>query len=110
LLESTFTSAAELGQHLYPVLPVRWLLKYRYPTKKNMMKYRGPTWIGHSRDDGLVPFEHGQLLYEAASEPKTFIELEGFHGEAFLETGERYKEKLDEFIGEAIQSKVEEDG
>jgi len=45
----------------------------------------------HSRDDETVPFEFGLELYNAANEPKEFVELRGGHNDAFLVSGETYK-------------------
>lgn len=38
-----------------------------------------PLLVMHSIDDGIIPFEHGRELYEAADEPKTFQRLKGGH-------------------------------
>lgn len=38
-----------------------------------------PLLVMHSVEDGIIPFEHGRALYEAAGEPKTFQRLKGGH-------------------------------
>ena len=100
ILESTFTSASDLAAELYPYFPVRWMVKYRYPTLKYVKKITVPKFFAHSRDDEVIPFHHGLKLYEAAGEPKTFIELEGSHGNGFMQTGQRYKKALNSFISD----------
>ncbi len=47
--------------------------------------------IIHSRADELIPFEFGLELYEAAKEPKEFVEISGRHNDSFLVSGETYK-------------------
>lgn len=42
-----------------------------------------PLLIMHSRDDVLVSLEHAMILYEAASNPKQFIEISGDHSHVF---------------------------
>lgn len=98
IVESTFTSAADLGAELYPWLPVRWLLKHEYPTIKHIRAIQMPLMLVHSRDDNLIPFHHGRALYEAANKPKVFVELTGSHNTGFLDTGVRYKDELQNFL------------
>lgn len=99
IIESTFTSAADLGADIYPWLPVRWMLKYEYRTLEYIKEIDAPVFMAHSRDDRVVPFQHGRTLFEEANEPKTFVELRGSHASAFLETGEKYREELKQFLG-----------
>lgn len=47
--------------------------------------------IIHSRSDDVVPFEFGLELYEAANEPKEFVEIFGSHNDGFLVSSEIYK-------------------
>ncbi|MCW9707811.1 alpha/beta hydrolase [Fodinibius salsisoli] len=98
IIESTFTSAADLGADLYPWLPVRQLLRYQYPTIDYIKEVKVPLFMAHSRDDRVVPFHHGNVLFEAAPEPKTFVELQGSHGTGFLDTGLEYREALQQFL------------
>ncbi|MBA7645941.1 hypothetical protein ES703_53701 [subsurface metagenome] len=46
--------------------------------------------IIHSRNDEVVPFEFGLEIYEAANEPKEFVEIFGSHNDGFLVFGEIY--------------------
>ena len=46
----------------------------------------------HSRDDELVAFEFGRRLFEAAHEPKQFVEIFGGHNDGFLVSEEVYRE------------------
>ncbi|HLR25306.1 MAG TPA: alpha/beta hydrolase [Fodinibius sp.] len=97
IIESTFTSAADLGAGLYPWLPVRMLIKYDYCTAEYISKVKAPVFMAHSRDDRVVPFHHGERLFELAQEPKTFVELQGGHASGFLETP-GYRPKLQAFL------------
>jgi fermentation-respiration switch protein FrsA (DUF1100 family) len=45
----------------------------------------------YSRNDEVVPFEFGLELYDAANEPKEFVEIFGSHNDGFLVSGEAYK-------------------
>ncbi|WP_445666546.1 alpha/beta hydrolase [Fodinibius sp. AD559] len=102
ILESTFTSAADLGSDLYPWLPVRSIISYDYNTLQNITQIRSPLFMAHSRDDEIIPYHHGKTLYEAANDPKTFVELQGSHGSGFWETGEKYRRALQEFLNDNL--------
>jgi len=57
-----------------------------------------PVMIIHSVRDGIIPFHHGESLYEAAEEPKEFLQTDTPHGAMFVIPG--YKEAVLEFIAE----------
>ncbi len=98
ILEATFTSIPDIGAGLYPWLPIRWLSRYRYNTLARLERIHCPVLIAHSRDDDLIPFEHGRKLFAAAREPKTFFELSGDHNEGEVLTSPAYREALDKFL------------
>lgn len=102
ILESTFTSAADLGADLYPWLPVRSIIQYDYNTLEHIKQIQSPLFMAHSRDDEIVPYQHGKTLFEAANDPKTFLELRGSHGSGFWETGEKYRTALQKFVNDNI--------
>lgn len=98
VIESTFTSAGALGADVYPWLPVRWMIEYEYNTQEYIERIDSPIFMAHSRDDQVVPFQHGETLFHLASEPKVFVELTGSHGSGFWETGPKYQQALKEFL------------
>jgi fermentation-respiration switch protein FrsA (DUF1100 family) len=108
IIESTFISAADLGADIYPWLPVRWMIRYDYNTLENIKKLSVPLFMAHSRDDQVVPFHHGQILFKEANEPKTFVELRGSHAAGFWESGAKYRESLRQFLDShtVYQSKI----
>lgn len=93
-LESAFTSYLDIAAGLYPYLPARWFARflYRYDTRAYLQDVRCPVLVIHSRDDEVVPFEHGVRLFEAAREPKQFVEIVGSHNDGFLLSGDIYIE------------------
>ena len=102
IVESTFTSAAEMAARLYPFMPVRLILRLRYPVIDFVTGIACPVLIIHSRDDEVIPFAMGQALYEAAPQPKEFLELAGGHNTAFFLFRDRYREKLATFIADYL--------
>jgi hypothetical protein len=98
ILESTFTSIPDMGAHLYPILPVRLLSRFRYDTRESLSSVTCPVLVIHSPDDEIIPFVNGSKLFEAAKEPKSFLEIQGGHNEGFLTSGKLYVDGLDKFI------------
>ena len=84
VLFSTFTSVNDLGQQVYWFLPVRLLSRIGYDNEANLNRIRAPVFIAHSRDDDIVPYAHGRKLFDAAAEPKTFVEMRGGHNDGFI--------------------------
>lgn len=91
VIESSFTSYANIGKKFYPYMPVHWFAKFNYPTLDYVKQVNCPVLIIHSRNDEIIPFEFGRQLFEAANEPKEFIELSGSHNDGFLASSEVYK-------------------
>lgn len=107
ILESTFTSAKDLAAELYPIFPVRWLMKFEYPTQQYLQAISVPVLVLHSKHDGLIPFHHGRELYESASDPKTFFEMQGSHGGGHIESGRAYIQALDDFFDSVLTEKTD---
>jgi len=105
IVESTFTSIPDRGAELYPFLPVRWLARIRYNTLERIATVPCRILIIHSRGDEIIPFHHGKKLYDAASEPKDFLEISGGHNEGFIVSGAVYTDGLAKFLESAIPRK-----
>ncbi|MFU8832121.1 MAG: alpha/beta hydrolase [Wenzhouxiangella sp.] len=98
IIESSFTSVPDIGAEAYPWLPVRWLTRIHFPTLDHVADSRAPVLVVHSPDDEIIPFHHGQRIYEAAPEPKQMLEIQGDHNTGFIRSGALYLEGLDRFI------------
>ena len=98
LLFSTFTSVNDLGAQVYWFLPVRLLSRIGYDNEANLKRIRAPVFIAHSRDDDIVPYAHGKRLYEAANEPKTFLEMRGGHNDGFIFVRPEWVAELSTFL------------
>jgi fermentation-respiration switch protein FrsA (DUF1100 family) len=100
ILESAFTALPDLAARLYPYLPVRWLCRFKYPTRERLGRIRCPVLILHSADDEMIPPSHGQELFAAAREPKTFVSLAGSHNSAKSDYGAAYRRGVDQFVSQ----------
>ena len=92
VLESTFCSIPAVVRDM----PLGWFLaggiRHRFPTIDRVPLIRAPLLVIHSREDTLIPFKHGQSIFKAAREPKTFLEIRGNHDMGFVESMEPYKQ------------------
>lgn len=103
VVEGAFTSYADIGRKFYPYMPVRWFTRFNYNTIDYIRNVECPVMFIYSRNDEIIPFEFGPALYEAANEPKEFVEIFGSHNDGFLVSGEIYKQawiKWLNFLGE----------
>jgi fermentation-respiration switch protein FrsA (DUF1100 family) len=98
ILESAFTSVEDMARRYYPYLPVRLLVRIHYPTRDRIARVRAPLLVIHSRDDEIIPFEHGRRIHAAAAEPKSLLEIRGGHNDGFLVSEEHYLRGLREFL------------
>ena len=91
-VEGTFTSYPDIGARFYPYMPVRVFAFFRYNTRAHLRQVHCPVMVMHSKQDELVPFEFGMRLYEAANEPKQFVEISGSHNDSLTVSGDAYRE------------------
>ncbi len=103
ILESTFTSLPDVAARLYPFLPVRRLMRVRYPLLEHLRGLRSPLLVVHSEDDRLVPFEHARAILEAAPVTrKRLVAIRGSHEWGFQESGAAYERAIAGFLDEVL--------
>lgn len=100
ILESAFTSVPDLAADLYPIFPVRLLARIRYPTRALVQQVDVPVLVVHSPDDEIIPFQHGEAVFEAAPEPKQLLRIGGDHNSGFLRSRSVYKANLAAWIAD----------
>jgi len=90
VLQSPFVSAFRVLTRV-PLLPFD-----KFPNYKNLPHVHCPVLILHSRADSVIPFWHGQKLFELAHEPKQFFWAKNA-GHNDMENAEGYLEALQKF-------------
>lgn len=73
ILEAPYTSVVNRSKELYPILPVRILLKDKFESLKKIPGVRVPLLLLHGRRDTVIPAHHGEKLLDAANEPKRAV-------------------------------------
>lgn len=98
IVESAFSSAREVARAVFPLLARITVLRYEFAAADYLAGASAPVLVLHSRDDEIMPFELGERLYEAASEPKAFVEMRGDHNTGFLLSQPGYAQALQQFL------------
>jgi len=98
IIESGFTSIVDMAKHYYPYLPVSLLTRIKYPSLDRIADINAPLLVIHSKEDQIVPYTHGQSLYQLAKEPKVFHEIIGDHNSGYALSGNVYRDGLAQFI------------
>ena len=98
ILEGAFTSLPDVAVDLVPYFPARFLVRFDYPTKKFVAEVACPVLVMHSSDDEIIPFSHGEELFQLAPQPKTFLPLLGGHNNAVTVSAGDYREGVRRFL------------
>jgi hypothetical protein len=77
VLRSPFTSLTDIGRYHYPFLPVRWLLRDRYPSLERAPSVSCPTLVIAGERDSIIPIEQSRRLYAAITAEKRLVEIAG---------------------------------
>jgi fermentation-respiration switch protein FrsA (DUF1100 family) len=93
VLRSPFVDLASVGERHYPLLPVRRLLKDRFPLAEHVRRVSVPITVVYGTRDGIVPPEQSRAVAAGAVPAAHVIAVEGadhndpalVHGAAVVE-------------------------
>lgn len=108
IIESAFSSARDVARAVFPVLSRVTVVRYEFDAAAYVRRVGAPVLVLHSREDEIMPFELGRRLFEAANEPKEFVELRGDHNAGFLLSQPGYGRALQRFLRECLIVHAEE--
>jgi fermentation-respiration switch protein FrsA (DUF1100 family) len=77
LLRSPFTELADTAAEHYPFLPVRLLLKDRFPVVEHVRAVRVPTTVVYGGADSIVPPAQSRAVAAASAGRVTVVEVPG---------------------------------
>ena len=77
VLRSPFTDLAAVGAVHYPVLPVRALLRDRFPVAGRIAHVQAPTVVVYGGDDSIVPPGQSRAVAGAAAPLRRVVVVEG---------------------------------
>jgi uncharacterized protein len=82
VLEAPFTAVVDRAGEMFPILPVRYIIKDSYLSREAIHDIHAPVFIMHGEADRIVPVHHGRDLFSTANEPKI---LKTYPGVAHLD-------------------------
>ena len=101
VLRSPFPELADVGRSAYPFLPVRTLLRDRYPVTDHLAVYEGPLLVVAGGSDRIVPTRLSLDVAEAAD--AELVEIDGAgHNDPALFTGPRFLDEVDAFLRRSV--------
>jgi uncharacterized protein len=92
VLDSPYSSIADVAAAAYWFVPVRALLRDPFRNDLLIVNVSAPTLMVHGTNDPVVPIRFGEKLFSLANPPKMFWSVEGA---GHLALGERMAENLD---------------
>jgi len=100
ILQSPFTSAVDLGQRTYPFLPVRLLMRDRYPLLSKIDRVSCPVMVIHGQEDSIVPPAMGRAVFERAPDRKEWFPIpRADHNDPLWEIAPDYGARVGRFLG-----------
>jgi fermentation-respiration switch protein FrsA (DUF1100 family) len=103
ILEAPFSSAVEVGQRAYSILPVNMLMTDRFDSLDKISKIKTSLFIIHGDEDTVIPIDLSKRLFERANHPKEFITIErGGHSDL-------YNHHAGHIIGDWLDKQVKEE-
>jgi fermentation-respiration switch protein FrsA (DUF1100 family) len=97
VLVTPYDSMAAVGQGHYRFLPVRLLLKHKFPSDEWAPKISAPVLIVAAEWDNIVPPAHAKRLFDVWKGPKQIHVLQRV-GHNDIERDERYYQLIDSFL------------
>jgi fermentation-respiration switch protein FrsA (DUF1100 family) len=102
IVEDAYTSVANRGQEVFPLLPIKLIARSRFASIDKVGALRLPKLFLHAKNDMTIPIAHGRAVFAAAAEPKEFVELNAGHADAYDADRARYYGAIDAFIRRVI--------
>lgn len=97
ILEGILSSVRDMAHKLYPSLPAV-IFKDQFNSVRKIPSLTAAKLFIHSRNDEIVPLDFARKVYDAALQPKVFVEIYGGHNTAFLDSRTHYTAAIDSFL------------
>jgi uncharacterized protein len=82
ILEAPFTSIAEVAASVFPIFPVRLVMRDPFHSDQRIGRVKVPLLFMHGARDPTIPIGFGERLFALANEPKQFVRFpEGGHND-----------------------------
>lgn len=103
VLQSTFTSVADMARLHYPMIPAA-VVPDAYPTLRRVRSLRVPLLVIHGDRDEIVPVAHGRAIHDAALGPKHLeVVLGAGHNDLLWVAGKAWAEAISSWIATVVE-------
>jgi fermentation-respiration switch protein FrsA (DUF1100 family) len=80
ILEAAYTSIADVAASVFPIFPIRLVMRDTFHSDARIARVKAPLLIMHGARDATIPIAFGERLFALAHEPKQFVRFpEGGH-------------------------------
>lgn len=97
VIEGAFSNHKDIAGERVPVLG-RIFVAEQYSATKTLPDFKKPLMIVHSFNDKTIPIVHGHRLYDCATAPKTFYEIDSAHVRGPLYFADSICAKMDRML------------
>ena len=105
ILESTFSSAKDMASEIFPLIWFLVPMRFEFNCVERIQQVSSPLLVLHSRDDEIIPYRFGEKVFQAANEPKLFVNMRGDHNSGFLLSQPDYEQSIRKFLLDHVPSK-----
>ena len=97
IIEGGFSSAPDMARYMYPLIP-SFIFSIKFNSTAKIKGLKIPKLFFHSKSDEIVPYALGRKLFDAADNPKEFVDILGAHNMAFFDSQDLILAKIKEFL------------
>jgi len=106
IVQSAFTSIADMASRAIPFFPAGWFLKTKFRNLEKMPRVEAPKLFLAARTDEVVPYEQTRRLFEAAVGPRKWVEFDGCgHNDLFWMNRAAWSEEIEAFLNRVPSEK-----
>ena len=99
VLDGCISSFSDVASHFAPdYASFLKTIPFPYSAKEDIKEIVIPKLFIHSEGDQTIPLEEGQMVFDNASMPKTFLKYEGDHLEAMLKIKQEVIKNMDALL------------
>lgn len=98
ILESAFSRSRDMANRMMPIVSRITVMRYPFNSMERIKDIHARLLMLHSPDDEIIPYRLGEKLFQAANEPKQFVNLKGDHNSGFMLSQPKYEQSLVKFI------------
>jgi uncharacterized protein len=73
ILEASYTSIADVAASVFPIFPVRLVMRDPFRSDQRIVRVKAPLLFMHGARDATIPIAFGERLFALAHEPKQFV-------------------------------------